>query len=139
MTTAALDWIKTVEDKPPTTNDLLSSPPTVAFIAPLVTGIVLAGCLGIGGAALGLWRSEPVTAAEVSSVKSEVAALKVEQAALIAKIGALETTDRQRSIEIHQLSKTLDKIEAYQGTTMKHVQEINIQLAEMRGGQRKPK
>jgi hypothetical protein len=137
--TASLDWMPIVDEKPPNTKDLLSSPLTVAFIAPLVTGIVLAGCLGVGGAALGLWRSEPVTAAEVSAVKAEVAALKLEQAALVAKIGALETTDRQRSLEIHQLSKTLDKIEAYQGTTMKHVQEINIQLAEMRGGQRKPK
>jgi TolA-binding protein len=135
--TASLDWMPIVDDKPPNNKDL--SPLTVAFIAPVVTGIVLAACLGIGVAALGVWRSEPVTTAEISAVKSEVAALKLEQSALIAKIGALETTDRQRSLEIHQLSKTLDKIEAYQGTTMKHVQEINIQLAEMRGGQRKPK
>jgi hypothetical protein len=139
MTAALLDWNRPDMDEKPNTKDLLSSPLTTAFIAPLVTGIVLAGCLGIGGAVIGMWRSEPITAAEVAALKSDLAALKVEQAALVAKIGALETTDRQRSLEIHQLSKTLDKIEAYQGTTMKHVQEINIQLAEMRGGQRKPK
>lgn len=109
------------------------------WIAPLVTGITLAGCLGVGAAALGMWRSEPVTSAEVAQLKSDLAAVRLDLAAASAKIAALETTDRQRGVEIQQLAKTLDKIEAYQGTTMKHVQEINVQLAEIRGERRKLK
>lgn len=107
------------------------------WIAPIITGLTLAGCLGVGGAALGLWRSEPMTAADVAQVKSEAAQLRASHDAMLLRVVSLEADMRQRTIEMGQMQKTLDKIEAYNGRTMTEVQQINLQLAEMRGAKKK--
>lgn len=107
------------------------------WIVPIVTGITIAVCLGVGGAALGLWRSEPMTAADVAQVKSEAAQLRASHDAMIQRVVALEADMRQRAIELGQMQKTLDKIEAYNSRTMTEVQQINLQLAEMRGAKKK--
>lgn len=112
----------------------LASNPWVQLVYGPLAAAVLFSLLQNGAS---LWRGEAVSAAEMAAVKAELAAVKIELASSATKIATLETSDRQRSVELAQVSKTLDKIESYQGATMKLVGEINVQLAEMRGERRK--
>lgn len=106
------------------------------WIAPVVTGLTLAGCLGIGAAALGLWRAEPVTAAEVAQLKAETTALRASNDALMLRLIALESEGRARTAEVAAIQKSVEEIKSYSGRTMTEVTEIKIQLAEDRGAKK---
>jgi hypothetical protein len=100
-------------------------------------GLLIALVVGVTAALLAGWRNEPLTAAELGALRSEVAAVRQDLAASERRIVTLEAADRQRAVELNQMQKTLDKIEAYNGKTMVEVQQINLQLAEMRGAKKK--
>jgi hypothetical protein len=116
-----------------------TAPPTAlaSWLDKAAPGLLIALVLGVTGALLAGWRNEPLTAAEMGALRSEVASLRSDLAASERRIVTLEAADRQRAVELNQMQKTLDKIEAYNGKTMVEVQQINLQLAEMRGSKKR--
>lgn len=103
-----------------------------------IPGVVAAMALGIGSVLLAGWRNEPVTTAEIASLRSEVAAMRQDAEARERRVIALEASDRQRTAELAHITKTLEKIEAYNGKTMQEITSINLQFAEMRGAKARP-
>lgn len=104
--------------------------------APTLLGAV---AIGIVSVLLAGWRNEPVTTAELAALRSEVAAMRQDAEARERRVIALEASDRQRTAELAHITKTLEKIEAYNGKTMQEITSINLQFAEMRGAKRPAK
>lgn len=124
-------WTIPMPDDKPQQTDGVSIPlkwwETVA--APLLVSAVLAVvCAGIL-----LWREAPGTAIQVSSNSADIVAIKAEQAALHRSLLALESDARSTRERTQQMQEALNEIKAYNGATMKSVNELNVQFAEIRG------
>lgn len=101
--------------------------------APSLLGTLI---LLLGGILLSSWRNEAIASSDRASLRAEIVALRQERGELDQRLLALEADSRQRAHELTQTQKSLDKIEAYNGKTMLEIQQINLQLAEMRGAKK---
>lgn len=101
--------------------------------APTLMGTMIVLTAGI---LLSSWRNEAVATSDRAALRAEIVALRQERGELDRRVLALEADSRQRAHELTQTQKSLDKIEAYNGKTMLEIQQINLQLAEMRGAKK---
>ncbi len=127
--TASLDWTipmpeDTGHEHPPIP---LKWWETIA--APL---LVLAVAAMAGSGAM-LWRDAPGTGAQISANASDIVAVKAEQAAMQRSLLALESDARSTRERTQQMQEALSEIKAYNGATMKSINELNVQFAEIRG------
>lgn len=105
------------------------------FWAPLlmfvVTGMLTSGAL--------LWRQEPLNTAEMARLTAEVATLKGEMAA-VQRTQADHGADlRSNREQLHAMREALQEIKAFNAGTMREMQNLNVQFAEIRGGLEKQK
>lgn len=91
----------------------------------IIGGIITPGAL--------LWRQEPVTSAELARMTAEVATLKGE-------MGAVQRTQAEHAADLRSnreqlgaLREALQEIKTFNSGTMREMQNLNIQFAELRG------
>lgn len=131
--TASLDWYPMPQDtpqqqeRPAWWRDGIASPLTV---------IALAAMLGAGAT---LWREAPVSAVQVAATAADVATLKGEVAALQRAHLALEADTRSNKEQLAQMRDTLQEIKQFNAGIMRETANLNVQFAEIRGGLAKEK
>lgn len=87
----------------------------------------------MAGSGMMLWRDAPGTGAQVASNAADIVAIKAENAAMQRSLLALESDARSTRERTQQMQEALTEIKAYNGATMKSVNELNVQFAEIRG------
>lgn len=127
--TAALDWtIPMSDDQTPPASPPLKWWETIA--APILVAVILA----IGGSGLIVWREQPAASAQVATHASEIATLKGEIAALQRSQLALEADLRSNKEQMVQVREAVQEIKAFNAASMRELQNLNVQFAEIRGG-----
>lgn len=91
------------------------------FIQP----VLIAAVLGAGASALYLWRDAPMSAAQSAQTSADVVQLKSD-------VAALQRSQIVFESQMAQLREMLYEIKQYNGATMRSVNEVNIQLAEIK-------
>ena len=124
--TTSLDWY----DMPEDTQQRAPSWWRGEIASPVVV-IALAAMLGAG---LTLWREAPVSAVQVAATAAEVATIKGEVAALQRAQLALEADTRSHKEQLAQMRDTLNEIKSFNAGIMRETANLNVQFAEIRGG-----
>lgn len=126
MTTAY--WTVPMPDEQPTADK-----PQLKWWETVAAPLLVAAVLAMAGSGALLWREAPGTSAQVASNAADIVAIKAEQAAMQRALLALESDARSTRERTQQMQEALSEIKAYNGATMKSINELNVQFAEIRG------
>lgn len=93
----------------------------------------------LGGSGLLLWQQAPATGAQVSANAADIATIKGEVSALQRSQLALEADLRSNKEQMVQVREAVQEIKAFNAASMRELQNLNVQFAEIRGGLAKEK
>lgn len=118
-----------MEDKDQQAQTLAANPWVQLLWGPVASAVMFGIIAGLAGA----WRDAPLTASDVTSLKTDVAALETKLAAVERSQVALEGEQRSNAQAIAQLREAINDIKGYNGQTMKEMKELSLQFAEIKG------